>query len=311
MAEAPFAFDPVLTGIAMAYRNGRMIADDVLPRLTPFSREEFKYYLWSRAEGYTIPDTAVGRRSQPNEVEFTAAELVGTTKDYGLDDVVPYTDEQNAMGSGMDPMARATEGLTDLVELDREKRVATTVFTAGNYPAANKATLAGVTQWSDITSNPVDAIMSALDVPLLRPNTAVFGQEVWTKLRQHPKIVSAVNISGATAGVASREAIAELFEIEKILVGQGFGNTAKPGQTPVMGRIWGKSAALLYLDPLAMNTGSRVTFGFTAQFGQRVAGSMPEPKIGLRGSTRVRVGESVAEVISASDLGYLFSAAIA
>jgi hypothetical protein len=33
---------------------------------------------------------------------------------------------------------------------------------------------------------------------------------------------------------------------------------------------------------------------------------MPEPKLGLRGSTRVRVGESVDEVIAAPALGALF-----
>lgn len=33
--------------------------------------------------------------------------------------------------------------------------------------------------------------------------------------------------------------------------------------------------------------------------------------MGLRGSTRVRVGESVAEVIAANDAGYFFENAVA
>lgn len=310
MAEAPFPFDPVLTGIAMAYRNPRMIADEVLPRLPPFDREEFKYYLWTKAEPFTIPDTKVGRRSQPNEVEFSGAELTGTTKDYGLDDIVPYTDQQNARGSGQDPLARATEGLTDLVGLDREARVAGQVFNASNYPAANKATLSGTDQWTNGASDPIDKISTALDVPLMRPNTMILGQEAWTALRKNGKIISAVNVSGATSGMASRQAVQDLFEIENLLVGQSFYNTAKAGQTPAMARLWGKFCSLLYLDPLALSTSSRITFGFTAQFGTKVSGSMPEPKVGLRGGTRVRVGESVAEVISANDLGYLFSTVI-
>ena len=309
MADAPFPIDPVLTGIAMAYRNPRLIADEVLPRLPPFAREEFKYSKWTKEEPFTIPDTAVGRKGVPNEVNFTASDVPGATKDYGLDDIIPFTDQANAP-EGIDPIGRATEGLTDLIGLDRERRVAGLVFTAGNYPAPNKATLAGTDQWTDDASEPINKIMTALDVPMLRPNTMVIGQEAWTKLRLNKKIVAACNFSGASSGVAAREAIAELLEIESILVGQAFVNTAKPGQTPSLARAWGKSCALLYLDKLAMAQGSRITFGFTAQFGTKVSGQLPEPKIGLRGGTRVRVGESVVEVISAADLGYLFSAVI-
>jgi hypothetical protein len=38
---------------------------------------------------------------------------------------------------------------------------------------------------------------------------------------------------------------------------------------------------------------------------------MPEPKLGLRGGVRVRVGESVKELVIAKDLGYFFENAIA
>jgi hypothetical protein len=37
---------------------------------------------------------------------------------------------------------------------------------------------------------------------------------------------------------------------------------------------------------------------------------MHEPKVGMRGSTRVRVGESVREVVSASALGYFIEDAV-
>ena len=48
MAKAPFPIIPELTGIAIAYRNRAMIADLVLPRVTPVSKEEFKTWLASR-----------------------------------------------------------------------------------------------------------------------------------------------------------------------------------------------------------------------------------------------------------------------
>lgn len=310
MANAPFPIQPALTAIAVRYRNGDTIADMVLPRV-PVAAQEFKYFKHTLAEGFTLPDTRVGRRSKPNEVEFTATETPGMCNDYGLDDPIPEADLRTAPAS-MDPRGRAVEALADLIALDREKRVADLVFAAATYPAANKTTLSGTSQWSDFSnSNPIDAILAANDTLVMRANVLVLGQAVWTKLRQHPKVVQAVYGTAQNAGVVNRQQVAELLEISEILIGQGFINTAKKGQAPALARVWGKHAALIHRDGMADTRGNRTTFGFTAQFGERVAGAIPDPNIGMRGGERIRVGESVAEVISASDLGYFFENAVA
>lgn len=106
--------------------------------------------------------------------------------------------------------------------------------------------------------------------------------------------------------MASKRAIADLLEFDDIVVGTSWLNSAKPGQAPQRIRLWGSHCALLRLDRLAGSDGKRATFGWTAQFGTPVSGSIPEPKMGLRGSQRVRAGESLKEVIAAPDLGYFF-----
>ncbi|UVH84375.1 hypothetical protein NW342_22030 [Pseudomonas aeruginosa] len=78
MSNAPFPIDPELTAIAIAYRNGRMIADEVLPRV-PVGKQEFKYWKYDLAQGFTVPETLVGRKSKPNEVEFSATDESATT----------------------------------------------------------------------------------------------------------------------------------------------------------------------------------------------------------------------------------------
>ncbi|MGV8796604.1 hypothetical protein ACV373_31930, partial [Pseudomonas aeruginosa] len=60
MSNAPFPIDPELTAIAIAYRNGRMIADEVLPRV-PVGKQEFKFWKYDLAQGFTVPETLVGR----------------------------------------------------------------------------------------------------------------------------------------------------------------------------------------------------------------------------------------------------------
>jgi hypothetical protein len=309
MANAPFPIQPALTAIAIRYRNAEMIADQVLPRV-PVATQEFKYFKHALAEGFTLPDTKVGRRSKPNEVEFTATETPGMCSDYALDDPIPQADLDQAPAN-MDPRGRAVEGLADLIALDREKRVADLVFALGTYPTTNRTTLSGTSQWSHADANPIDAILAANDLLVMRANVLVVGQAVWTKLRQHPKVVQAVYGTAQNAGVVNRQQVAELLELQEILVGPGWLNTAKKGQTPTLARVWGKHAALIHRDGMADTRGNRTTFGFTAQWGERVAGAIPDPHIGMRGGERIRVGESVAEVIAAPDLGYFFQNAVA
>ena len=307
--NAPFPIDPVLTAIAIAYRNKTYIADDVLPRV-PVAKQEFKYRKFPKADAFTIPNTFVGRTSRPNQVEFGFTEAADFTRAYGLDDPIPHADVANAP-EGHDPAAHAAETLSNIIATDREARVAGLVFDPNQYDTANKATLTGTDQWSDFdNSNPIADILGALDKCIMRPNIMVLGNAVWTQLRQHPKIAKATHGNSGDVAVVARQAVAELLELEAIFVGQAFVNTAKRGQEVSVERAWGKHVALIYRDTLA-NTQSGTTFGFTAQWGDRIAGTIPDPNLGLEGGTVVRVGENVKELITANDLGYFFQDAVA
>lgn len=308
-AIRPFPINPTLTAIAIAYKNPdiALIADDVLPR-TP-TDQEFKYLKYDLAQGFTVPDTLVGRKSAPNEIDFSATEVNDKVADYGLDDVVPNEDIE-ADNRGINPLGVASGYLTNLVNLGREKRVASLVFNASTYSAGLVQTLSGTSQWSDQSnSDPVAAIGDALDLPVMRPNIAVFGQQTWTKLRRHPKIVQAIKGTAQGAGMVTREEFIELFELQALYVGAGFVNQSKKGQAANMARVWGKHAAFIYRDRAA-GPQAGVTFGMTAQWGNKIAGTLDEPKIGLTGSQRVRVGERLKEIITAPDLGVYFQNAV-
>lgn len=305
--QRPYPNDPRLTGIAIAFKNGEMIADRVMPRV-PVGKTEFKWLEYDFAEGVTVPETMVGRKGRPTEVEFTGQERTGGTSDHALDDVVPNDDIADApAGSGIDPLGQATEGLTNLIVLAREIRVASAATLAANFNHAD--TLAAGDQFDDPASDPAKLIGDAIETPLVRPNIAVTSLAAFNALRRHPKIVSALNASGSTNGQVSRQALAEYLELEEILIGTGYVNTAKPGQTPVYARVWGNDFSLLRRAPIVTAKGEP-SWGFTAQFGDRVAKLIPEPKLGLRGAMRVRVGESVGELVQSKEAGYLLKGVI-
>ena len=136
------------------------------------------------------------------------------------------------------------------------------------------------------------------------------GRQVATKLRSHPKICKAIFGLQTDAGIVPLEALRNLLELDEINVGDGYINTAAPGLPASMSRVWGKHVALTYRDMMADPQGG-ITFGYTAQWGDRIAGTIIDPDIGLRGGERARVGESVVETITANDLGYFFQNAVA
>jgi hypothetical protein len=309
MPSAPFPVQPELTAIAIGYRNTRLIADSVLPRI-PVGKQDFKYLTYNLAEGFTVPDTKVGRKGQVNEVEFSAVETTASTDDYGLDDAIPQADIENAPVN-YDPQGRAAEGITDLVLLDREVRTSGIVFNANTYGAANKTTLSGTGQFSDfVNSDPIAIIQTALDACIMRPNVMTIGRPAFSVLSRHPKLCKAIFGNNTDVGIVNAAQIASLFELEELLVGEAFLNTAKKGQTTALSRVWGKHISLTYRDKNATTRG-RMSFGYTAQFGNRIAGSWEDKNIGLRGGQRVRVGESVKELICAPELGYFIQNAVA
>lgn len=318
----PFTVDPILTAIAIGFRNPAhaLIADRVLPRVDVF-QEEFKWTEYPVAESFSVPDTEVGRRGQPPVLEFTGTERSAATTDQGLDADIPYTDidaaaKARAAGlSTFDPEKRTAAELANLINLRREVRAAAVVQDAGNYSAGRKITLAGGDQLSAFgTSDPYAVIDAAMNGPLIyRANTQAMGKVVWNTIKRHPKLLNAVK-GDIVEGAITRQQYADLFEIDvaNLLIGEGYANTAKKGQPLALTQIWGKSIQCLYIDPMkSSTTDNTLTWGMTAQLGGKISGSWDDPKIGLKGGKWVRTGEQVKELVVAKDLGYRIGDVIA
>lgn len=319
MATAQFVIIPSLTAIAVAYTQKNLIADTLLPRV-PVMTQAFRYIKYALNDAFKIPDTRVGRKGTPNQLDWGSSELTDQTYDEALDTPIPNADimaweQARAAGAGyvsqVDPVSNATTLLTKAVQNRREYRAATLITTLANYNVNNRATLSGTSQWSDYTnSDPLKAIMTAFDGCVMRPNIGWMGRQVATQLTMHPKVCKAVFGQQTDAGIAPIRAIADLLGLDELVVGDAWIDTAAPGQAANLVRCWGKDAGFMYRDMTADPRGG-VTFGYTAQWGQKFAGTIEDPDVGARGGQRVRSGESVKELITANDLGYLFKAAVA
>lgn len=306
--SAPFKINPTLTAIAQAYRNKAMVADLVMPR-KPVGNQEFRYIEYSKSDRFTVPDTMVGRTGRPSEITFGANEKTGSTVDYGLEAPIPQRDIDTAKDSaGYDPKGHHTEMVTELIILDREKRVADLVHSTTNYDAGNVENLSGTSLWSHPDSKPITDILDALETPLMRPNIAVTNRKVMRVLRTHPELVKAYNGTLGDAGLLPLSFLEEMFEV-KFIVGQSQINTASRGKQAEYTNLWHDKFALLHINQNARPEGD-ATWGLTAQWGERMGYEKFDDSIGLRGGIRIKVGESVNELVIAKDAGFLINACI-
>lgn len=305
--NTPHPVDAELTAIALAYRNPDqvLIADSVLPS-TP-TAAKFSWLEHELSQGYTVPDTRIGRKSNATEVEFNSVEREGKVADHGLSDFIPATDESDDT-LGVMPARTATMFLTGLVKLAREIRVASMVTDPALYATPNKLALSGTDVFDNAASDPVRVVGDMLDVPVMRPNVITFPQRAWTVFRRHAKVVAA--IKGDAGGTVTREDVAAYFEVAEVLVGGGFVNTAKLGQPVALQRCWGNAVAAFYRDRMAgPQTG--VTFGFTARKEDLQVKRIPEPKRGVMGGESIMVFERCREVVAAPSLGILITGVLA
>jgi hypothetical protein len=311
--------DPQRTGISLAYTNQALIADLVLPRV-PVAQYEFAWNKFAQADRFTVPDTIMGRKGEANLVEFGVTRETAMVEDHGLACETPEIDVEQGNLIGYSPLDSNSLTLTELLLLRHEKAVADKVFNLNTYPSANRATLSGTSQFSHASSTPYDTIMNALEGMLMRANTLVFNRPGIVQLRKHPQITAMVATTGSgnseTTNAAGRpvtnEQLADLFEVDRVLVGASRVNTANFGETPSLARCWGNHLAMLHINPNVMSPlGQAITFGFVAEKGARDAVIGFDPKKGRLGCHYQRVAETKKAIVCASDVGYFLQNIIA
>lgn len=302
MTNRPIPVHPELTAIAIKAPVPGMIADQVLPEF-PVTSEKFTYNEFPFAQGVTVPDTKVGRKSRTPEVEFGAIERDASTEDHGLQDTVPITDQ--TANSDIDPEAVAAEMTSQLVTLAREARTAGLIFNSATYLPAQITAYAAGAGWTNAATDVLGQFEDAKDAMVVDPNTLTVGLDGLRALRKHPQLVKSVRPNDTGEGRLTMDELKELLEIETILVGQARLNLGKPGQATQLRRVWADHASLTFTERVIKNS-QAYTFGATARLGGKQAFRHFDANCGLQGGNTIRIGERIRELVMAQQAGWFF-----
>jgi len=314
-----------LTNISVAYSQEaagvEFVADRAFPGI-PVENKSDLYYTYKRADF----------NRDEMQKRALATESAGTG--YGLDSTGTYNCDVWALHKDVDDQIRANSDsplapdrdatifLTNKALIRREAQWVSQYFKTGIWTGEVGGQAAAdsthVAYWDYATAQPIVDIRHAKTQARLNsggfvPNIGVFSRPVFDKLVDHPDFVDRVKY-GQTApnpAMATRRIMAEILELEEVLVVDAVYNAAAEGATEATTFIGGLSAALFYRprNPGLMTPSAGYTFNWTGLIGSTGGAGVRIKTFRMEhlASDRVEIDAAFDMRVISKDCGFFFN----
>ncbi len=303
-------FDQLLTNVALGYRPKAGIGTDLFP-MVPVMKQSDHYSIFSRADILRIEDTKRSPGKEANIIEQSVSSDTYYAENYALKYPVTIEDRANA-----DPIfvQRLLNGRVEFIMnklmLGQEKRIADLVTTPANVGSSAAVGSA----WTDFAnSDPVTDIWTMFDNVQdstgYRPNSLAMSDTAWRNLRRNDILNNQILGNNNGARNATRQQIADFFEVERLLVGGAYSNTANEAQAESLAQIWGDHI-LAYFAPMGSPSMDEPSFGYNFRWSAPGLPNMTaerHPFDTRKKSEEVEVGYYQDEKITGSAYGFLLT----
>ncbi len=307
--------DAPLTNMVIGYEPTGFIVDQIFPSVT-VNKQSDKFYIWNKGDFFRIPNTMRSPKTKGRTVELSVSSDSYFADNYALVHEEPFENMANA-DAILASREKRVRNLKNLLYLDWENRVASQITSGSNL--GSYTTLSGTGQWSDYTnSDPVSDIETGKEsirsTTGLTANLMIVGHSVYRKLIHHPDIID--RIKYVQKGVVTKDVLAAVFEVDRILVGDTIKNTGSEGLADSFTDLWGKNVVLAHVTGAPDAAGVDPSLGYSFRWNAPMLGGQPwaaeiwnDPDGGNFENRRVQYYQD--EKITASELGYLIASAVA
>lgn len=259
------------------------------------------------------PGSGYGRGSW----KFEAATYA--TDEHGAEE--PVDDREREMyGEYVDPDVYATMRARDAILMNQEKRIAAMTFNTTTWTGAALTTAVSVPWTTVATATPLAdieaAILKVYDGSGLWPNALILSRHAFRALRRCTQIIDLVKYNGlmdVRAGNVTADAIAQCFDIERLIIAGGTKNTANEGQAATLAPVWSKTMAMVCRLPYSGDFREPCigrTFHWSGD-GSQEEGQVETYREEAIRSDVVRVRHDVDEQILYAQAGHLLTAVTA
>ncbi len=319
-----------LTNMSVAFfqEEEGFVADRVFP-IIPVSQASDVYYIYTRADfnRNTMKKRAPGSESAGSGFNLSTAPY--TADVWSLHKDIPDQIRANA-DSVLTPDMEATRFLATQALISREIVWVNTYFTTGLWTSGVVGILnsgppvtdVSVCYWNDyVNSTPIlDIRRMKRRVQIasggFRPNKFVVSRSVYDVLIDHPTIITRLNagqtwkVGGNSPAMGNQQLLAQIFEVDEVLIADGIQNTAVEGGVESNSFIMGNNALLVYTPPAPgiQVAAAGYTFAWTGLFGSTALGNrLKSFYMPWLESTRTEIDAAYAQKLVSADLGGFFS----
>lgn len=301
--------DPLLTDVSIRYTNESFIATQVFPDL-PVRKDIDKVFKFDKTNLRKPASTAREGFARANRIDYgltqiTTPALTEASLEIGITNAV-----MDNYDAPLVPMVAATNTVTEQILVEKEYLLSTFLNNSGNLTQGT--TLSGNAQWSAYsTSNPFGDIQTGKTTVKQNsgknPNVIVFGRQVYDQLVNHPNVTDRIKYTARADIATITNALADLFGVQKVIIGESIYNSAAPGATDNVSFIWGKFCVIAYIADLpALET---VSLGYHLyRPSERYVDTWYEQEIK---TTIVRCNDYYTRFLMAVEAGYLIQTAVA
>lgn len=315
--------DKALTNMSVQYLQdeSNFIAGQVFP-MVPVQKQSDRYFVYKKEDWFRddAQERAPGTESAGGDYDIDNTPTYFCRK-YAFHKDVFEEDRANA-DDPLTPDEDAVAFVTDKILLNKENNWARTFFKTGvwgtNLQGADAATAGKVVYWDDYAnSSPIEDITAAstaqAEVTGKRPNTIVMGRRAYDALKNHPDFLDRVKYT--QKGVVTTDLIAQMFDVDRVLVANAIQNTAKKGQQAEMSFILGNHVLLCYTTnaPRLKTATAGYTFVWTGLMGSNALGGrinrFSMPHLGI-GTERIECELAYDMKVIAADMGTFIENAV-
>lgn len=240
--------DAPLANVLLNYRPTGFIADQIFPVVSVAKQSDLVPGIkiddrFRTEEDIRAPGT------EPRMLSFNVTSQQYFAINHALGTFLTAEEMANADAAWNTRQVRA-QLVMDILLLNYEVRVANQV-TSGSNVGSYWTT---GSSWSDgLNSEPLTNALDDLEVAEqlrgYRPNKVVMGRTAWYYFRNSDQVLSRLFPHGGGQGaIVSKQAAASLLEVDELLVGGAYRNTAAEGATLALSRIW-HDQVLYYFTP--------------------------------------------------------------
>lgn len=303
----------VLATLSVMYANDEFIGDQLMPVIMTGGALSGTFFSYPKRERFAYPDDDMSDRADANELNSSRTTDTYSLTIRALQEVVDQMTIQN-QSAPLNELMDATQAVLEGLAFQREKRQATVLTTAGNY-SGNTTAIAAADRWDSAGGgDPLGVIDTAL-AAMWRGrgpgmNVGFCSLDVWNVVKRHPQILDAVKYGGSPErpAMASLRAVADLMELDAILVGKSREDTANTGQTASYSRIWSDVFGIVRV--MRAPSTRNAAFGVTFQDALTTSEQSWMPWRGAKGAFQCKSAHSDQAKVIAGDSGYLVTTPI-